>query len=171
MIDSKSCMLITYKLPFQRHTSFPSASCSASALLAGRSPKLQCFFFTLEKSSSLLQSIKSAGLYKKEVVELRLFSTIIVLFYHKTQWEKDWSVKYLLWSFLSIVCCQNKMFLSVFFSFVLHGFRQGLSLILIKGKSPFIYRFVLALNQPLTAHICIFAMEVESLVRPLTQEK
>lgn len=55
------------------------------------------------------------------------------------------------------------MFLSIFFSFELHGFRQGLNLVPIEGKSPFIYRFVRALDQPLTAHVCIFAMEVERL--------
>lgn len=117
----------------------------------------------IEKSSSFLQSVQSAGLYKKEVVELRLFSTIFVLFNNKTQWEKDWSLKYLLWPFLSTVCCQNKMALSIFFSLVLYGFRQGLNLVLIKGKSRFVNRFVWALNEPLTAHICIFAMEARRL--------
>lgn len=145
MIDSNSCMLNTYKLPFLRHTSFLSASCSASALLAGSLPELQCKFKLISWKIFLLAavflllflealSVESAVLYKKELVEPRLFSAICVLFHNKTWSENNWSVKYLYQPFLPTVCCQNKKFLSIFFSFVFHRFRQGLSLILSKGK-------------------------------------
>ena len=145
MIGSKSCMLNTYKLPFQRHTSFLSASCSASALLAGSLPELQCEFKLISWKILLLAAVflplfpealstESAVLYKKELVEPRLFSAILALFHNKTWWGKDWSVKYLHQPFLPIVCCQNKMFFIIFFPFVLRGFRQGLNLILSKGN-------------------------------------
>lgn len=145
MRDSKSCMLNTYRLPFQRHTSFLSASCSASALLAGSLPELQCEFKLISWKIFLLAAVflplfpealstESAVLCKKELVEPRLFSAILVLFHNKIWWEKDWSVKYLHWPFLPSARCQNKMFLSIFFSFVLRGFRQGLNLILSKGN-------------------------------------
>lgn len=175
MIDSKSCMLNTYKLPFQRYTSFLSASCSASALLAGSLPELQCEFKLIYWKIFLLAAVflplfpealstESAVLCKKELVEPRLFSAILVLFHNKTWWEKDWSVKYLHQPFLPIVCCQNKMFLSILLSFVLHGFRQGLNLILSKGNRVISFTGLHGhLISPKLPVSVFFAMEAESL--------
>lgn len=138
-------MLNTYKLPFKRHTSFLSASCSASALFTGSLPELRCEFKLISWKIFLLAAVflplfpevlstESAVLYEKELVEPRLFSAILVLFHNKTWWEKDWSVNYLHQPFLPIVCCQNKMLLRIFFSFALRGFRQGFNLILSKSN-------------------------------------